>query len=53
MAAQTGAGQGQPLIRTLCGCNETNRTVERTVPAGYNGLVGAGLSVNAKYKERR
>ena len=26
------------------------RTMERTAPAGYNGLVGAGLSVNAKSK---
>ena len=24
--------------------------MERTAPAGYNGLVGAGLSVNAKSK---
>ena len=39
-------GRGSPLFPD---CNETNRTVERTAPAGYNGLVGAGLScVKAK-----
>ena len=53
MAAQTGTGQGQPLIRTETCAEHDLRTMERTAPAGYNGLVGAGLSVNAKYKERR
>ena len=49
MAAQAGTGQGQPLIRTETCAEHDLRTMERTAPAGYNGLVGAGLScVKAK-----
>lgn len=44
MAAQAGTGQGQPLIRTETCAEHDLRTMERTAPAGYNGLVGAGLS---------
>ena len=44
MAAQAGTGQGQSLIRTENVCGHDLRTMERTASAGYNGLVGAGLS---------